>query len=149
MGDHVTQQIVFQNKAGLTLVEVMIALVVSLLVFLALMQTTLMSIDSGVRNDLRDEAVRVAEARMNEMRSQAFDSVNPDAGAISGCDCPSGFPSSGVCETRNIRNIQQSFCTNLSSQLLDPEVKQVTVIVGWKWKDNPYYHRISTIRKSS
>ena len=42
------------TEAGFTLVEVMIALVVLLLVFLALMQTALVSIDSNMKNNLRD-----------------------------------------------------------------------------------------------
>ncbi len=51
----------------------MIAFVVLLFVFLALMQTALVSIDSNMRNVLRDEAVRVAEERMNAHRNVPFD----------------------------------------------------------------------------
>lgn len=48
------------NKEGMTLVEVLIAMVVLLLVSLALMQTALVSIDANMRNVLRDESVSVA-----------------------------------------------------------------------------------------
>lgn len=62
-------QTVLLNKKGLTLIEVMVALVVLLLVFLALMQTALVSIDSNMINVLRDEAVNIAEEQMSNQRN--------------------------------------------------------------------------------
>jgi len=148
------------SKAGIegfTLVEVMIALVISLLVFLALMQTALIGIDSNMRNVLRDEAVKIAEMRMNEMRNIPFVSVFSDTGSLTGYDCPTGFSSTGSCIRRNLRNIPQfNFCTNLTCQELggdgncttnDADNKQVNITIGWKWKDENYTHRITTIRK--
>jgi type IV pilus assembly protein PilV len=75
MEEHVMLQTVLLNKKGLTLVEVMIALVVLLLVFLALMQTALVSIDSNMINALRDEAVNIAEEKMNDERNKTFDNI--------------------------------------------------------------------------
>ena len=142
---------------GFTLVEVMIALVITLLVFLALMQTALVGIDSNMRNVLRDEAVKIAEMRMNEMRNIPFVSVFSDTGSLTGYDCPTGFSSTGVPVERNLRNIQGfDFCTNLTCQELggdgncatnDADNKQVNITIGWKWKDENYTHRITTIRK--
>ena len=66
------EQIVKLNKRGMSLVEVMIALLVMLLVFFALMQTALVGIDSNMLNSLRSEAVNVAEMRMNEARNEPF-----------------------------------------------------------------------------
>ena len=151
---------------GFTLVEVMIALVIVLLVFLALMQTALVGIDSNMRNVLRDEAVKIAEMRMNEARSIPFvslvsDSASPlsdyDSSCDSGCnDCPTGF-STGKCRCRNLRNISKfKFCTNLTCQELggdgdcttnDADNKQMNITIGWKWKGDNYTHRITTIRK--
>ncbi len=37
------------------------------------MQTALVSIDSNMINVLRDEAVSIAEMRMNELRNRPFD----------------------------------------------------------------------------
>jgi len=159
---------------GFTLVEVMIALVITLLVFLALMQTALVGIDSNMRNVLRDEAVKIAEMRMNEMRNIPFVSVVSDTASPlsdydscsyyssssccdSGCnDCPTGF-STGKCRCRNLRSISKfKFCTNLTCQELggdgdcatnDADNKQVSITIGWKWKDDNYTHRVTTIRK--
>ena len=61
-----------QNNEGVSLVEVMIALVVMLLVFFALMQTALVGIDANTQNSLRSAAVNIAEIRMNEVRNTPF-----------------------------------------------------------------------------
>ena len=145
------------SKSGFTLVEVMIALVITLLVFLALMQTALIGIDSSMRNVLRDEAVSIAEMRVNEMGNTPFVSVKSDPGSLTGYDCPADFSSTGVPVERNIRNIQGfDFCTNLTCQELggdgncvtnDADNKQVSITIGWKWKAENYTHRITTIRK--
>jgi len=155
------QQIVFRDKAGLTLVEVMIALVIFLFVFFALMQTALVSIDSNMINTLRSEAVNIAEMRMNEARNDPFVSVVPDTGSliVDGCasvDCPTGFSATGECFPMNVRSISGfKFCTNLACTELggdgncatdDADNKQVNITVGWKWKGENYTHRITTVR---
>ncbi|MFH0933206.1 MAG: prepilin-type N-terminal cleavage/methylation domain-containing protein [Nitrospirota bacterium] len=119
------------NKKGLTLVEVMIALVVLLLVSLALMQTALVSIDANMRNVLRDEAVGIAEMRMNEARNTPFDSLVSD-----GADIPI---------TRNIRSITNfPYTTRMTVTNLNT-VNRVDITVGWTWKGENYIHSITTI----
>jgi Tfp pilus assembly protein PilV len=154
------------DKTGLTLVEVLIALVIVLGVSLALMQTALISIDSNTRNILRDEAVRIAETRMNEARNIPFTSLISDASSPqtdfdgsceSGCnDCPTGF-STGKCRCRDLKNISGfKFCSNLTCTELggdgdcatsDTDNKMVNFTIGWKWKGEGYTHSITTIRK--
>ena len=63
------------NKKGVSLVEVMISLVILLIVSMGLLQASLLSIDSNVRNELRDEAVRIASESMAQRRS-AFGDAN-------------------------------------------------------------------------
>jgi len=124
---------------GLSLVEVMIALVIVLLVFLALMQTALVSIESNTVNILRDEAVSIVEQRMNEARNSPFDSL------VSGSQI----------ERRKIRNLKDPsnpsldfpFTTNTNITNLGGDNKQVNIVVSWQWKGNPYTHSITTIRK--
>src|SRR5512135_3682764 len=57
------------NKKGVTLVEVMISLVILLIVFMGLIQASLLSINHNLRNEARDEAVRVGAASMALLRS--------------------------------------------------------------------------------
>jgi len=126
-------QTVLLDKKGITLVEVMIALVVLLLVSLALMQTALVGIDSNMINVLRDEAVSVAEMEMNEARNSAFDSLT---GTLTGT------------VQRNIRNIS-NFTFNITRTIIDltTDNKRVDISVAWTWKGNPYTHTITSIVK--
>lgn len=140
------QPVKSDKDRGFTLIEVMIALVVMLFVFLALLQTALLSIDSNMRNVLRDEAVRIAEGRMNEARNLSFDSLASDTAPLPANSCPNGFPTEGVPVERQFRNIASfDFCTNMTVDDLDPNNKQITITVGWIWKGEDYTHTISTI----
>jgi prepilin-type N-terminal cleavage/methylation domain-containing protein len=56
-------------QKGVTLVEVMIALVILLIVFIGLIQASLLTIQSNVRNLARDEAVRITADQMDMLRA--------------------------------------------------------------------------------
>jgi len=133
------------NRNGVSLVEVMIALVIALVVFLALMQTALMGIDANVRNLLRDEAVNIADQRMTVAKNLAFASLLSEASPVS--------------VTRNVRNMSTvSFSTQRTVTELDGDGnaltddannKQINITVSWQWKGDSYSHSIATIRKRS
>jgi Tfp pilus assembly protein PilV len=141
---------------GLTLVEVLIAMVVVLVVFLALMQTALVGIDSNMRNILRDEAVGIAEMRINEAKNlpftQTVDSLVGDGtdSSLTATICPANFVTNfgttGLRVSRNLRNISNfDFCTNRTVNTLNADNKQVVITIGWKWKGEGYTHSVSTI----
>jgi prepilin-type N-terminal cleavage/methylation domain-containing protein len=149
-------EVALLNKKGLSLVEVMIALVVVLVVFLALMQTALVSISSNMINVLRDEAVSIAEMRMNEARAlpftQTVDTLVGDSADLSltATICPANFVTTfgttGLRVSRNLRNISNfDFCTNRDVNTLNTDNKRVSITVGWKFKGEDYTHNISTI----
>ena len=135
-------EVVLLNKKGLTLVEVMIALVVLLIVSLALMQTALVSINANMTNVLRDEAVNIAEMRMNEARNTPFD--NLVAGASGGTVLRS---------LRNIANFQYTVTRTVTD--LNSDNKQMNITVTWEWKENtvangnPLTHSITSIVRRS
>lgn len=142
-------EVALLNKRGLSLVEVMIALIIVLLVFLALMQTALVSIESNTVNILRDEAVSIAEMTMNELRNRPFDDFNLDGAPDSD---PLTFPAETI--NRSIKNISNfPFNTETIIDTLNADNKQITITVTWEWKDktvangNPYTHSITTIRR--
>jgi len=129
---------VLKNKKGLTLIEVMISLIVLLLVFLALLQTALVSIDSNMVNVLRDEAVNVAEEQMNVARNTQFDTL------LAGVTNVSPPP-------RSLRNVTETYTATRTVTDVNAETKQVIINVTWDWKDrtagngNPYTHTISAM----
>ena len=71
-------QTVLRNKKGVTLVEVMIALVILLVVFMGLIQASLLSIENTATTALRDEAVRLASDTVTALRTGPFDDLNRD-----------------------------------------------------------------------
>ncbi len=125
------------DKKGMTLVEVLIAMVVLLLVSLAMMQTALVSIDSNMINVLRAEAVSIAEERMNEARNTAFDGLT------------TGAPETVLRGFRNITNFSYTVTRTITD--LNADNKQVNITVTWEWKEktvadgNPYTHSITSI----
>ena len=160
-----TAQPVIQNRVqrymktekGLTLVEVIVALTIFLIVFLGIMQVALLSIDHNMHNILRDEAVSIAGATMEEVRSKPFDKVVSDTTSITGADCPTTF-TTGTVVQRNIRNMTKDFCVNVSCADLDKDrdcvmddstcnSKQVNVRVTWKWKGEDYLQTVTTLRR--
>jgi len=115
------------NKKGVTLVEVMISLVILLIVSMGLLQASLLSIDSNVRNELRDEAVRIASEGMAKRRG----AVNP----------PTSID-------RTFRNQKVTFTIDTDSSNLDIDSDQVTVTVEWDYHGEHFSHSIiSIVRK--
>lgn len=147
----------FQNSKGVSLVEVMIALVVLLFVFMGLLQAALLGIDSNMRNILRDEAVNITAMSMEEARSMPFDSVVSETAPITGADCPGTF-TVGQRLPRNLRNMTKDFCVNLSCWDLEHSkdcvvndstcnTKRINVRVIWNWKGEDYIHSATTARR--
>jgi len=143
------------SNAGLTLVEITIALLVLLLVTLALMQTALLSIGYNMNNVLRDEAAGVADMRMDDVKGRAFAALSTYAEpTIPTADhdlCPSVpdpatgvvgvFPATGVVIKRDLKNVMNyPFCTNALVSPLDANTMRITVTVGWTWKGENFNH---------
>ncbi|MFZ5906504.1 MAG: type IV pilus modification PilV family protein [Nitrospirota bacterium] len=146
-----------RNEQGVSLVEVMIALLVLLLVFIGLMQAALLGIDSNMRNILRDEGIATATSVMEEERNALFTQLRSDTGAIpSGADCPAAFTIGSVVQ-RDVRSITgKDFCVTVNCMERggdndcttdDADTKQMTVFVGWRWKGEDYTHTVSTLRR--
>lgn len=147
-----------RDEKGLTLVEVMIALLVMLFVSLALMETALLSIESNLSNIIRDEAVNIAEMRMNEARNVPFDNLLDDSADAVADDnlvldaCrnspvrdPDPYP---VRITRNFRNIAGfDFGTRRTVAAMGSDNRQTTILVRWVYRNRCYTHSVSTIRR--
>jgi len=160
-----------KNESGVSLVEVLIALVVLLLVFMGLLQAALLGIDHNMRNILRDEAVNLAAMRMEEARSMPFDNVVTDPNVCSGSgnlctaneECAAGescvlptivnLPSCNpvsypIRAGRNFRNIQNfPYGNEITANNLDTDTKQIRVLVRWEYKNECYTHSATTLRR--
>ena len=129
------------NKKGMTLIEVMIALVILLIVMLALMQTVTLGIASNVNKLLRDEATKIAEQRIAELRNSPFASLTPTVGT----DEPA--------ITREFRNFDVNFTPRRVITDLGGDDKRLDITITWEWKNrtiasgNPYTYTVSTIAR--
>ena len=121
------------NKKGVTLIEMMIALVILLIVSLALMQTAIIGMNVNLQNALRDEAVNIAEMRMNQLRSLPFDSISP------GAETPVTRNFRGFTETYNSTRTINAFTAN------SQQIKQIFILVSWDYRGKTYNHGITTI----
>jgi type IV pilus assembly protein PilV len=119
--------VALSNSKGFSLVEMLMAMVIILVSILGLFQVTLLSIDSNVTNLLRDEAVRLAEERMDRLKSLPVtdDSLPP---GLNQCDAAD--------VKRNLRNLTASYqvCTTIIDLNGETTRKSLQVIVGWDHK---------------
>ena len=124
-------RIAMSNKKGSSLVELLVAVGILAVVAVALMQSSIIVLQTSVQNEMRDEAVRIAEQTMNELRSSE-----------------GGF----VTETveypelkRMIRNAEIPFTVTRNVVGLDGDTKEVTVTVSWQFRGKQYNHTVTSI----
>lgn len=126
-----------REENGVTLVEVLIALVILLLVFTGLIQASLLAIGTNVRNQARDEAVLVAAEYMTQTRALPFMHADlvapaPNPGGCAAANWPDYVPGAGpTVETRNFMNTSVNFNVTRCVSDLDSENKQVGIRVNW------------------
>jgi len=151
-----------KTENGFSLVEVMIALVVLLLVFMGLMQSALLGIDSNLRNIFRDEALRIAAQRMEEAKSLPFDDVVNDTAdavvpddnlALPACQNapvsdPVNYPVEVQRSFRDILNFPYGTRRTVTDFGAAPvETKQIQITVRWEYRDECYTHGIISLRR--
>ena len=125
-----------RDNKGMTLIEVMIALILLAITSLALIQSVLLATNINIINSLRDEAVSVTEQRLNELRSLPF-----TAGDML-------VTSPSVTEasiSRHVRSVTCNFTVNKTITQVDVNTRQVTLIVTWPYKGKQYQHGVSTV----
>jgi len=130
------------NSNGFSLVEVLVAIIISLLVFFAMIQVTLVTIDSNIRNSLRNEAVDIATTKINEVLNKPFTALT------------AGTSTETVARSfNNIQNFQYTVTSTITD--LSSDYKQINIMVRWEWKEktvssgDPYTYSMTTLRKST
>ena len=129
------------NSKGMTLIEMLIALLILLVTSLAMMSTALLGLRTNLGNSLRSEALSVAEARMNELRNEQF-----NASGTSSALNPTG--ATGVSDgevSRRLRAAEFSFARSRTVADINADMKQVTVTVTWNYRGGTYRHAITSI----
>lgn len=128
-----------KNNAGMTLVELLVAVAITFIIFLGLSNAGLVVLDQNIKNSQRDEAVSVADNVMQQVRNIPFDNL------VLGTTPDNVF--------RQIRGINQQYSVTTTVAAIDPlnaaVGRQVTVNVAWSRFEygqlKPYSHQIMTI----
>ena len=120
----------------MTLVEALVSLVIVFIVFLGLSASGLVVLNENIKNDIRDEAVNVAEQEMTAARRVLFDNL-------------ATLPTYSV--ARQVRGVTKNFNVTRTVAAIggDPDNRQVTVTVAWTRIENQavrnYSHQVATI----
>jgi len=128
-----------KNKEGMTLIEVLIAVVITFIVFLGLSGSGIFVLNENIKNSLRDEAVSVAAMVMdNNVRNIPFDSL------VDNTALP---PPSPV--VRHIRGLTVNYVVTRTVTPLDINNLQVSINVTWTRttynQTNSYNNTVTTI----
>lgn len=122
----------YLDTRGTSLVEVLISLLLTTVVFAALVQTALLAVNKNVENMMRDEAISIAEMRMNEARNTPFDALASDAAPVT--------------VTRDFRGATGfPFNSQMTVTALGADNRQVTITVTWTRRGANYTHTITTV----
>jgi len=120
------------NNKGFSLIEIMISLVVLLVIFIGLMQGALVSIDSNMRDNLREEGISIANSQMLTARDMSFAALDSFTTTVN--------------INKNFRNMPPfPFTVTPAVSILDANNKEVTITVSWTWKGQVYSHSVASI----
>jgi len=118
----------------MTLVEVLVSLVIVFIVFLGLSSSGLVVLNENIKNELRDEAVNVADSAVQDARRVLFDNL-------------ATLPADNV--LRQVRNVNRPFSVTRTVATLDADNRQVTIDVAWTRIEGsqtlPYSHQVVTV----
>jgi len=125
---------VTKNNGGMTLVEVLVSLVIVFIVFLGLSSSGLVVLNENIKNELRDEAVSVADSAVQDARRTLFN------------DLAVGTTADNV--LRQVRNVNRPFAVTRTVTSSDGD-KQVTINVAWSRIEGgltrSYSHQVVTV----
>jgi len=122
----------------MTLIEVMIAIVITFIVFLGLSGSGIFVLNENIKNSLRDEAVSVAGMEMEQVRNTSFDNLYSAPGTQSVDNV-----------VRQIRGLTVNYGVTRTVTILDLNNLQVSINVTWDRTENnqtkSYNDNIATI----
>lgn len=132
-----------QNNRGFTLVEVMIAMVVMLIGLLGLLHAVTVAVENNLTNILRDEAVKIAEERMNGVLFDKDDNKHHGLKNVPFDSLASGEATFVV--RRNFRNFSADYSVQATVAALSAESRSLRVRVTWNYKGKDYQHSITSV----
>ncbi|HOE16329.1 MAG TPA: prepilin-type N-terminal cleavage/methylation domain-containing protein [Syntrophorhabdaceae bacterium] len=118
-----------RNRKGFTLIEVLVAIAILTISMLAILEAVVITMEHNLNNVSRDESVRIAEAKMNELRNTTFASLVSGAGTV----------------TRNFRNLTRTFTVQWTVNNLSANSIAIVVMVTWTHKGVQHTHSVTSM----
>ena len=142
------------NNKGLSLIEVIVSLLIMTVMLLGLAQTILFSISTNMKNVFRNEAVNIAEERMNGvlidtantahdgLRNIPYTSIAAQAGNFTVARTFRGAATMNYTVTTSLTDISDAGTSTISAY-------QLTLTVSWSYKGTTYTHSTMTVIRST
>jgi len=118
------------NNKGFTLIEFLVALVILTVGLLGLLQTVNYALSHNLQNQLRNEAVMVADAEMAKELSKGYDLVD--------------ITTSNYVVTRQVLKAAKDYTVTRSGSALQNS-KKVDFVITWQYKNAQYTHGASAV----
>jgi type IV pilus assembly protein PilV len=130
-----------RDNSGFTLIEVMMAILILMVGMLGLLQAINLALEVNMRNQVREEAVYVANQVMSEMRGGGFDNISVAATPTQ------TYTYSARQLPSKIRGVSRTYNVIRSSRVLStvdakPATKELAVLVTWEYKGVEYQNRV-------
>ena len=141
--------IVLRNNSGFTLIEVMIAFLITTIGLLALANVAVVTIDTNMGNMMRDEATRIAGERMNGRVQYTDITRNPIGVAVRGLKTltftdlqaqisanPVCGPAANTVVMSDSKGVQRDYtvCSRVTQEGANSNTFLAEVWVGWNYK---------------
>lgn len=125
-----------KNNKGFTLIELMVSLVIIAVGMFGVLECLNVSLQHNLRNEMRNEAIKLGEQYMAELRGMNFDSI------------ANSYPAVNV--TRRVRAANKNYVVERSSQVLRTESsqatsRQVVVVVKWAFRNVTSLNRVVSV----
>lgn len=117
------------NSKGFTFVEVLVALVILMVAMLGILQVMVMAMQQNLEIYSRDEAVRIAEQTMNELRNSSFTGLNNATYNVS----------------RRYKQFTRTFNVNRTVSALSSDSRSVELRVSWTINGKTHNHSITSL----
>ena len=117
------------NRKGFTIVEVLVALAVLAISMMALLYAAGLTFENTLLNEMRNNAIKIAEQRMETLRNTAFTSLADGNSSVS----------------RNVRKRTINYSVSWTVQNISANSRAIQVLVTWSYRKINRSHSITSV----